>query len=329
MATINAANPTLLDWAKRLDPNGTTANIVEMLEEVNEILLDMPFKQGNLPTGHRTTLRTELPTVYWRLMNMPVPTSKSRTAQVTEACAMLESWSEVDAALAQLNDDVAGFRLSEARAFLQAMAIEHASTLFYGVVGTAPEEFNGLAIRYSDLSAANANNILDAGGTGSDNTSVWLVGYGDQATYGIFAKGTTAGIQRKDFGLRVQDSTSGKMAVLTEQFTLNTGLVTENWQKNVRICNIDVSTLIADVSPANLTKFMIKAVHHIKDRPTVKLCFYMNQTCMQQLDIQRYEAVQTGGQLRYEVVDGVEILTFRGIPIRRCDALLNTESRVV
>src|SRR5690606_9185016 len=94
---------TLLDWAKRLDPSGKTAKIVELLAQTNEILADMLFLEGNLPTGHRTTVRTGLPAVYWRLLNMAVPSSKSQTAQITEGCGMLEAWSKVDVDLANLN----------------------------------------------------------------------------------------------------------------------------------------------------------------------------------------------------------------------------------
>src|SRR3990167_8375258 len=141
MATIGATVLTLADWAKRLDPDGKTPTIVELLSMTNEILLDMLWKEGNLPTGERTTVRT---------------------GQIDEAVGMLEARSEIDQKLAELNGNTAAFRLSEAQAFIEAMNQEMASTLFYGNSCTAPEEFTGLAPRYSSLTATNGQNIIRA-----------------------------------------------------------------------------------------------------------------------------------------------------------------------
>ena len=88
---------------KRLDPDGDVPLIAELLNQTNEILDDMQWKEGNLPTGHRITMRTGLPTVAWRLLNNGITPSKSTTAQIDEQCGMLEAWSEVDKDLAELN----------------------------------------------------------------------------------------------------------------------------------------------------------------------------------------------------------------------------------
>lgn len=175
MATLATTNLTLADWAKRTDPNGSVPVVAELLSQTNEILQDAVFKEGNLPTGERVVIRTGLPTVYWRALNQGIPSSKSTTAQVDEACGMLEARSEVDKDLAMLNGNTAQFRLSEDTAFLEAMNQTQASTMFYGNPTTEPKSFLGLAGRYSSLSGGNLTNILDAGGTGSDNTSVFLV----------------------------------------------------------------------------------------------------------------------------------------------------------
>ena len=174
MATLAATVLTLMDWAKRLDPDGKVAVIVELLSQKNEILEDMLFKEGNLPTGEQTSIRTGLPTVYYRLINQGTPKSKSSTAQVTENAAMLTARSELDEDEANLNGNVNAYRMSEGIAFVEAMSQQMATTLFYGSAAN-PEQFVGFSPRYNDLAAANAQNILDAGGTGSDNSSIWLV----------------------------------------------------------------------------------------------------------------------------------------------------------
>jgi hypothetical protein len=201
MAVLGTKNPTLLDVAKSLDPSGATADVIELLNQTNEILLDAVWAEGNLPTGHRTTVRTGLPTVVWRKLYGGVPPSKSTRAQVDEATGMLEARNEIDVDVANLNGNTAAFRLSEASSFLEAMNETMASTLFYGDVSVNPERFTGLATRYGTISGAgNANNIIDCGGTGSNNCSIWLMNWGDQTVTGIFPKGSKAGVFHEDLG---------------------------------------------------------------------------------------------------------------------------------
>ncbi len=331
MSTLGANMLTLTDWAKRLDPDGKVPNIVELLSQSNEILNDMLWQMGNLPTGHITTVRTGLPSVFWRLLNQGIQPSKSTTAQITEGIGMLEAWSEVDEELVNLNDNKNALRLSEGMAFLEAMNQEMASTLFYGNSSIDPEEFNGLSVRYADLSASNARNIIDAEGTGSDNSSIWLLVWG-QGVHGIFPKGSKAGLEHNDIGLQtVQTSTNvagTRMRAYQEQWKWKSGIALKDWRQAVRICNIDISNLVAESSAANVTKLLSKAIHRIQNLNAGKAVIYMNRTLIQQLDIQRQNVVNTGGGITYQNVDGKVIPFFRQIPIRLCDALLETETRV-
>lgn len=334
MATVVGATvPTLIDVAKRTDPDGKIADIAEILTQTNEVLLDMPFIEGNLPTGHRTTVRTGLPAVAWRLLNNGVTPSKSTTAQIDEQCGLLEAWSEVDCKVAELNGNVGAFRLSEATAFIEAMSQEMASVLFYGNSGLNPEKFTGLAPRFGSLSGGNAQNIIDAGGSGGDNTSIWLVVWGPRSVTGIFPKGSTAGLQHKDLGEQVVQTSAtiggGRMLAYQEQFVWENGIALRDWRYVVRIANIDVSNLVAESSNADLQNKMIRAYHRVPNINLGRAAWYMNRTVFEMLDIQRREDVRTGGQLNYQVVDGVSTPTFRNIPIRRVDAITIAETQVV
>jgi len=80
MATVGATALTYMDWAKRVDDGYKIASIIELLSQTNEILDDMLVVEGNLPTGHKTTVRTGLPQATWRLLNLGVPNTKSTTA---------------------------------------------------------------------------------------------------------------------------------------------------------------------------------------------------------------------------------------------------------
>jgi len=331
MPLLNANVLTLADWAKRLDPDGKVPSIVELLSQTNEILVDKLWMEGNLPTGHRTTVRTGLPTVAWRLLNQGIQPSKSTTAQIDEACGMLEAWSEVDKDLAMLNGNTSAFRLSEAQAFIEAMNQEMASTLFYGNAGVSPEEFTGLAVRYSDPAAANGSNVIDAGGAGADNSSIWLVTWGGQTVHGIFPKGSKAGLIHEDMGEVTVETTAGiagtRMRAYQDRWQWKCGIALKDWRYVVRIGSIDISVL-AGATPQDIVAMMIKAIHRIPNLRLGKPVFYMNRTVFQYLDIIRRDTVISGGGITYDNNEGKIQYSFRGIPIRLCDALTETEALV-
>src|SRR5882724_6142875 len=181
MAIVGTTALTYADWAKRMDDGYKVAAIIELLSQTNEILDDMMVVEGNLPTGHKTTVRTGLPQATWRLLNQGVPNAKSTTAQIVDTCGNLETYAVIDKDVADLNGNTADFRLSEVKAFLEGMSQQVATTLIYGNQFVNPERFTGFAPRYSTKTTSAANtafNVLDAGGTASTNTSIWIVTWG-------------------------------------------------------------------------------------------------------------------------------------------------------
>jgi len=216
MSTLSAINPTLLDLTKRLDPKGKIDMIAEILNETNEILDDMSWVEGNLPTGNRTTIRTGIPEPTWRKLYGGVQPTKSTTAQITDDCGMLEDYAEVDKALADLNGNNAAFRVSEDRAHIEGMSQKMADTLIYGDSSLYPERFTGLAPRFNSLTAENADNIILGGSVSgqTDNTSIWLVVWGPNTVHGIYPKGSKVGLQHTDKGqvtIENVDGANGRM----------------------------------------------------------------------------------------------------------------------
>jgi hypothetical protein len=347
MATLTATNLTLADWAKRTDPDGKVPVVAELLSQTNEILTDCVFKEGNLPTGERVVIRTGLPTVYWRSLNQGIPSSKSTTAQVDEACSILEARSEVDKDLAMLNGNTAQFRLSEDTAFLEAMNQRMATTLFYGNPSVDPKEFLGLAPRYSSQSAANSQNILSAGGSSSGNmTSVYLVVWGDQTVYCPFPKGSKAGLMHEDLGeqtVYTEGSTAGsasstnRMQALVTRYQWKNGLVVKDWRYVVRIPNILPSDLggstgtQADNQNTQLVKLMARAMYRPPNLKMGRPVFYMNRTVHSYLSIQAMNKAQNVlavNQGLSQFGTATSWLSFLGIPIRCVDSILNTEATV-
>jgi hypothetical protein len=338
MATLSNNSLTLADWAKRVDPDGRVPIVAELLSQSNEILEDCVFKEGNLPTGERVVIRTGLPTVYWRALNQGIPNSKSTTAQVDEACGILEARSEIDKDLAMLNGNTAQFRLSEDQAFLEAMNQTQATTLFYGNPGVDPKQFLGLAARYSDSTAANGQNILKAGGSGSDNTSVYLVVWGDNTVYCPFPKGSKAGLVHEDLGEQtVYNSDGTRMQALATRYQWKNGLVVKDWRYVVRIANIDVSDLMAQTGTQAATaataiiKLMARSLYRIPNMAMGRAAFYMNRTvhsgmAIAALDKSQYVLKINEGLSQFGMP--YSWLSFLGVPLRCVDSLLNTEAAI-
>ena len=329
MAVLSTTNPTLADVAKRYDADGKIDTIVELLSETNEVLEDMTFLEGNLPTGHKTTVRSGLPSSTWRKLNYGVQPSKSTTVQITDTTGMLEAYAEVDKALADLNGNTASFRLSEDRAFLESMNQTMANTLFYGDTGTDPEKFMGLSSRYSSTTAESGDNIIVGGGSGSDNTSIWLVCWGPNTCHGIYPKGSQAGLNHQDLGeVTLEDAANGKYQGYRTHYKWDIGMSVRDWRYIVRIPNIDVSNLTKDASgsSAALVDLMVQAVEKLPNVNLGRCVFYGNRTIS---SILRRQITNTSNvRLSMDEVAGKRVMSFDGIPFRRNDAILNDEALV-
>lgn len=331
MTVLADTHPTLLDLARRQDPDGTIASIVELLTQRNEVLQDMTWVTGNLETGHKTTVRTGLPAPTWRKMYGGVQPTKSRTAQITDTCGMLEAYAEIDKALADLNGNAAAWRLSEEAPFIEGMNQEVATTIFYGNEGTAPEKFTGLAPRYNSLSAESGDNIIVGGGIGTDNASIWLVGWSDQTVHGIIPKGSKAGLQVEDKGqvtIESIDGAGGRMEAYRTHYRWDVGLTVRDWRYVVRIPNIDRSALTSDAATgANLPNLMFEALERIQSLQGVRPVFYMDRRTLTKLRQQSAAAIKSSA-LTVGQVGGIMVMDFNGVPIKRVDALAVDEALV-
>jgi len=343
--TVSATtHPTLLDYTKRQDPDKSIATIVETLAQTNEVLEDMVHLEGNMETGHRTTVRSGLPTPTWRKLYGGVQPSKSETVQVTDTIGMMEAYAEVDKQLADLNGNTAAFRMSEDMAHLEGMNQEFASTLFYGDESTASEEFTGFLPRFNSLSAESSENILrdytsstdnygGASPANSDNTSIWLVVWGPNTCHGIYSKGSQMGLSKDDKGqVTIEDTTGtsgGRMEAYRTHYKWCTGLSVRDWRYIVRM-QIDSTNLGADPATsgiADITQMMSDACELVPSLSAGRASFYCNRKVKQTLRKQFVTKVKQS-TLGMDEIGGRSTLTFDGIPIRKVDALTLTEARV-
>lgn len=338
MAALGSDKLTLLDWARRVDPDGKIATVAETLNHYNEILDDITFVEGNLPTGHKVTVRASLPTPTWRLLNQGVTRTKSTSNQITETCGMLEAYSEVDKDLAELNGNTSAFRYTEDLAHIEAMNQTFASTLIYGDTSVDPEKFVGLAPRYYATSGATTStNVISGGGAGSDNTSMWLVGWSPATITGIFPKGSKAGLTVEDLGLQtVYDADLKPFQAYRSHFQWKCGIAVKDWRYVVRIPNLDISDLEtagdASDTSSNLLKFMSQALDKLPPNGTVKPVFYCNNRVRAMIRVKLFNKSNTYITLEnwQSPIAGLNrpTLAFQGVPIRRIDEITVTEAVV-
>ncbi len=331
MATLGASFVDLIDVYKSQDGMGQFVEVIEMLMELTPMLDDAIAVECNKGTTHLHTVRSGLPSVAWGKLYQGIPNSKGKKAQVEDTTGFVEGLSTVDKRLLALSGNEGAVRLSEAQSYLEAMSQESATKLIYGNSASDPEEFMGLAPRFDDLGAANGNQIVDAGGTGSDNTSIWFVTWGDNQCQLLYPKGTVAGVNREDKGeQRIVDGSGNAYYAMEELFTWHIGLAVKDWRYVSRIANIDVSDMQG--GSVALYNFMRKAYYKLQSRRVIggSIAIYCNTDVLEALDALATNAGASDNSVRLkpEMIEGKEVMTYRGIPIRETDAIINTEARV-
>ncbi len=331
MSTLTQYFPTLADLAARLGPGDKViSDLIELLGQNNEMLEDMVWLPANGVTTHKTTVRTGLPAATWRKLNYGVQPSKSQVAPVTDTMGMLEAYAEVDKSLVSLNDNAAAFRLSEDMAFIEAMNQNVQQTLFYGDAST-PEQFVGLAPRFATKSgAANGSNIIlaDSGASGSDQSSIWIVGWGPNTVHGIYPKGSKAGLAVQDLGEQTLfDAAGGRYQGFRTHYKWDCGLTVRDWRFVVRIANIDTSALVKDAATgADIIDAIVQGLEILPSLGNVRPVIYTNRTIRSWM---RRQITNTKYMnLTFDTVTGKRVLAVDGVPVRRVDRLLNTEAVV-
>ncbi len=332
MATLGRTMLGLVDLYNQTDAKNNYTPVIEMLAEMTPILDDAIAIECNNGTSHKHTIRTGLPTVTWGMLYRGIPDSKSRTAQVQDTTGFVEGKSVVDMRVLKLaGKNADNLRLSEAQSHIEAMSQEVSTKIFYGNTAVDPEEFMGFGPRFNSIAAANGRQIVDAGGTGNVNTSAWFITWGDNYCHLLYPQGTKAGIEREDLGPQKQlDGANGSYMAKEEVFTWHVGLAVKDWRYVVRVANLDVPALEALTS--DVYGFFRTAYYRLQSTRIAggRQAIYMNRAVLEAMDAIASNAGATDNFIRLKTteVEGKMINSYRGIPIRDTDSLINTEARI-
>lgn len=330
--TVLATNHlTLVDVAKQTVGDDIVTDIAEIMSETSDLLKDLHVKECNSGTFNKAVVRHGLPKGTFRKLYGFVPTEKSTTEQIVDATGSLEAYSTPDIAVIDRSKNPAQARLNEGKAFIEGMAQTAQETIIYGSKADNDAKFDGLAVRYAKKSTDKKNigyNIIDAGGTGSDNTSIWFITTGENDVALLYPEGSKAGIQHYNDGIQTEtDSNGGKRKVYQDHYVHELGLCVKDWRSTCRIANIDVSDL--ENGSVDLLKYMRKAYFRIKahiKKSGQKTFIYCNPTVAEALD--RLATDKANVNLNIKEYCGEDIAHYKGIPIREIDQILESEEKV-
>lgn len=335
MAIIGNTFLNLLDVAVARD--SADGAIIEVLNQLTPFYKDANVQKANKGSSHMVSMRTGLPSVTWGALYQGIPQSKSGYTSVEDTTGFLEGLDAVDTRLLDLDpENTNKLRTMESLGFMESFAQTIESAIWYSNVATSPKQFHGLSARYNSLSNPN---VIPGGGAGSDNTSIWFVTHGDAQTSVIVPQNVPAGLKTEDMGRqRVLDGNNNPYYVLERLYRQHIGLTVKDWRYNSRVANIDVSDVQAGT--VSLNKLMSKAYYQLQGRRAYKMekpgeaspgrtVIYMNRQMAQALDAESTNPTLNAAlRLGRMELQGEEIMTWRGLPIRETDALLNTETVV-
>lgn len=331
MATNNGTNLTIRDVTKTLNPDGSAAKIAEIIQQRNPIIQHIPFFEANGLTEHRTSLRTSQPAGTYRKANAGVPNEKSNSAQNVDVIGSLESYSEVDEAVAEMGGNLTMNLMNESKAFIAGLGETVGSKVFYGDTDTTPEEPHGFHERANLSTAENGRNIILGGGSGSDNSSINFIGWGEGGAYGVYPQGSNdAGLKMTSKGKEtLEDADGNQYEGYRTHFSWKHGFVLENWKAYVRIANIDISELTPDKSgsSADLTDLIAQAlIQWEATQMGLTPMIYMNRTIFGMVTRQAMNT--TNVQIGQTEVFGMPHNTINGIPVFLQDSLTLTEATI-
>jgi hypothetical protein len=320
MATFEAnAQLTQREIVARMDPEGKMMPIVEALSRRDKMMEDITWMPTNDTTSHVSNVRNFQPGGARRRYNRGSTAAASATDPRRNVTTTLERFSDVDELLADDSGDIGTLRAQEGQAFFEQFMQDVGDDIMYGNEATDSDNMTGFMPRMATI---DNKRVLDNGGSGSDLMSALIVQFGPNQVTGIYPKGSTAGMYRKDWGRQFEtDSDGRRLVVWRDQFRWRYGLAVEDDRCIARVANIEKSG-------ANTFNFeaIIDATTQMKNGGE-NAVIYVPRTLWAQI---QKEAINKGNNnlTMANVFGDGDMPTINGIPVRLSEALSETESAI-
>ena len=324
MSTIAIQNQlTMLELAKNIAPNGQLHKVAAILERTYRIWDDIPWFQANDIFSHVSAQEYSEPEGELRTFNDGVGNVSVETQEVRDILSMMEAYSDSDKAMVDAAPNPQAFRNGRAARILRGIGKSWIELLFYGNNGTNSKSFNGLAIRLNSLAAS--ANVIGAGGTGSDLTSIYVARWGEGAAWCAYPRGSSLGLEHRDLGEITAVTASGKkFQAYRDWFKIYGGLVVEDPKAIGRLANIETSGTTNTFDE----DLLIQLLNQMSpDEDFSSMGIYCNSTIKTQMEIRLKDKTNVNYTMDQGLAPG-GVLKFKGIPVRLCECILNTEDAI-
>jgi hypothetical protein len=236
---------------------------------------------------------------------------------MVDTLGQLYARSEIDKDAVKSAKDPVQFRTDEDKAFVEGMGQTIATKIFYGNQLTAPSEFTGLAPRMDAIAAS--DNVINEGGTGSDLTSIYVVTWGASTCHLLYPRNSVAGLEMNNLGeVDAWDSNDYKFRAFATEFKWNIGMAVKHPKAIGRVANIESAGASNIFDEDSLITLLNRMVINENTR------IYVNATVMTQAQIRLKDKSNVNWTVR-DGLGGVPFLQFNQVPVRKCEAILNTE----
>jgi len=324
MSTIAIQNQlTMLELAKNIAPNGQLHKVAAILTRINRIWDDMPWFQANDIFSHVSAQEYSEPEGELRTFNDGVGNVSVETQEVRDILSMMEAYSDSDKAMVDAAPNPQAFRNGRAARILRGIGKSWIELLFYGNNGTNSKSFNGLAVRLNSLAAS--ANVIGAGGTGNDLTSIYVARWGEGAAWCAYPRGSSLGLEHRDLGEITAVTASGKkFQAYRDWFKIYGGLVVEDPKAIGRLANIETSGTTNTFDE----DLLIQLLNQMSpDEDFSSMGIYCNSTIKTQMEIRLKDKTNVNYTMDQGLAPG-GVLKFKGIPVRLCECILNTEDAI-
>lgn len=332
MATLVSAY-SLLEQAKRINPNGEQARIAEILTYENDMLLDAPWFPSNDIWTNKTVRRANKPTGSRRRINSGVAVEFSQTIEVLDVITMIETYSEPDVEFIDNQPDAMLAREQESNIFIEGMGQTLGEAMLYDNAKTDESNMTGISPR---LSTIDSQYVWGAGGTGNDLTSIYIITWGPMDTYMIYPRNsgpnasTMFGIKHTNKGqVTVSDATTARASTsqyeaYRDHYQIKAGMVTRDPRSIGRYANIESGTETTNLFDENV---LIRILNRMRTNQNTRM--YVNDLILSQMQI----AAKDKSNINYVLgqgngLSGEPPIFFQTIPVRSIarEILLDTES---
>ncbi len=309
--------------------DGVLLRQINALTEVNDMLADAPVREATSIDSDQVSRVTSLPAPYWHKLGEGLTATFPHVQQGTEAIGMLRNQWRGNCEIIDKQPNPTQYMSRREQLYLEGMNQEIQNTMVYGSSGTAPEEFDGLDIRYPSLAAGS---VFNNGGSDSGNlTDVWLIQWDTQDCCLIFPKGSPAGLVRTPEGrhwMSTDTDATGSVENVkamawfyVTSFAWDTGLCVQDLRRVKRVANVHKTRNHTNQIDIDV---VIEARNAFKTSGTVYA--YMPLEIKTQVQIQAKDA----GNVYYppDQPFGRPVAYILDMPIRQCDAILLTGATI-